>query len=113
MPAKLKSRIPQIIAELTPRVDLAARAGAELIERDAKIRAPDRPPIGEGLVEAIHVQRDRVGSYYVVAGDDEHWYGHLQEFGTTHHAPQPFLIPAFEQERDAVVGLVAATLRDL
>jgi HK97 gp10 family phage protein len=113
MPATLKSRIPKIIAELAPRMDVVARTGAELIERGAKARAPDRPPIGEGLVEAIHVERDTVGSYYVVAGGDDVFWGHMQEFGTTHHAPQPFLIPAFEGQRDAIVGMAAATLRDL
>jgi HK97 gp10 family phage protein len=115
MPAKLKSRIPTVIAELTPRVDAAARAGAELVEQSAKARAPDRPPIGEGLVEAIHTEKDRIGSYCVVAGGgpDEVFWGHMQEFGTTRHGPQPFLVPALEEQRERVVGLVARSLRGL
>lgn len=37
--------------------------------------------------------------------------GALQEFGTVNHPPQPFLRPAFEQEKMAATGQMIDTLR--
>jgi HK97 gp10 family phage protein len=113
VPAKLTSRIPQVVAELAVRADSAARAGAELVERGGKARAPDAPPIGEGLVEAIHVERQGPARYMVVAGDDDVFYGHMVEHGTTHSAPHPFMVPAAEEARDPVRNLFVASLRNL
>ena len=114
MPATLKSRIPAIIAGLEPRVNAAVRAGAEAIAVEATARAPDAPPQGEGLVEAIHVEdSEEAGGYYVVAGDEDVFWGHFVEMGTTHSAPHPFLIPAMESQKDAVANAVTLVLRTL
>lgn len=113
MPAKLTSRLPEIAAELPVRMDAVAKQGAELVEGRAKARAPDRPPIGEGLVEAIHVERERAGSYEVVAGDGDVFYGHMVEHGTSHSAPRPFLVPSLEESRDDVTALAQAALGGL
>lgn len=114
MPATLRSRIPQIVAALDPRVDAAVKAGAHVIAERAKERAPDAPPQGEGLVEAIHVEdSDQSAGYLVVAGDKENFHGHFLEFGTVKMGAQPFLIPAAEEGREEVAGLVSAALRKL
>lgn len=113
MGATLKSRLPQIAAELRPRVSAAVKAGAELVAADASDRAPDAPPYGQGLVQAIHAERAGPAEYAVVAGDDDVFYGHLVEFGTVHSAAQPFLIPAMEAREDEAVDLVRAALRSL
>ena len=121
MPATLKSRFPQIIAGLDPRVNAATRMGAELIAARAKARVPDAPPIGRGLVSAIHVESTEEayagagteGGYLVMAGDQEHFYGHMLEFGTVKMGAQPFLIPAAEESRAEVAGLVSAALKTL
>lgn len=114
MPARLRSRLPQIAAALDPRVDAAVRVGAERIAERASERAPDAPPIGEGLVEAIHVEAsDQSAGYLVVAGDDEVFWGHFVEFGTSHSGAQPFLIPAAEESKAEVVQLVSGALRRL
>jgi HK97 gp10 family phage protein len=112
MPAILKSRIPVIAVALQPRVDAAVHAGAEVVSTRAKVRAPDAPPEGEGLVEAIHVEDAEEGSY-VVAGNEDVFWGHFQEFGTTKHGPHPFLIPAAEESLDDVAALVTVSLRSL
>jgi HK97 gp10 family phage protein len=110
----LKSRLPAIIAGLDPRVETALRAGAELVEAEAKTRAPDRPPIGEGLVEAIHVEPDDVGGgYFVVAGDSDVFYGHFLEHGTRHAAARPFLVPALESQSETVAAMVHGVLKTL
>lgn len=113
MPAKLFSRIPAITASLDPRVDVAIGQGAELIAESAKARVPDAPPIGEGLVAAIHTEHEDTSTYSVVAGDSDVFYGHMVEHGTSHSAPHPFLVPAAEEQKDHVVDLVQVVLRTL
>lgn len=113
MAATLKSRLPQIAAELRPRVNEAVEAGAEIIAERARARVPDAPPQGQGLIAAIHVEDAGSSGYSVLAGDAEVFYGHMVEFGTSHSAAHPFLIPAAEESREAVAGLVTAALRRL
>lgn len=113
MSVRLRSRLPSIAAALPSRVDGAVRQGAALVEAAAKQRAPDRPPIGEGLVAAIHVEQQGEASYAVIAGDSKVFWGHLVEHGTSHSAPHPFLVPALEESQAEVVALVKASLRRL
>lgn len=108
MPAKLTSRLPAIAASLQPRVNVAVHQGAELVASRAKDKAPDAPPIGEGLVEDIHVEDNEDGSYVLT-----NWMAHFLEFGTVKMAAQPFLIPAAEESKDEVAAGVTAALRTL
>lgn len=113
MTAIVKSRFPEVIATLGPRLSAALGAGAEIIAEEAAERVSDQPVIGEGLVSAIHVEKTGELEFAVVGGDDEHWYGHFLEFGTSHSAPRPFLVPALDAKRDNVVELAAVALRGL
>ena len=71
------SRIPQITAELLPRLEAATGAGAELIAE----RAKQRVPVNTGaLRDAIHVEPDD-GGFAVIAGNTEAFYGHIIEHG--------------------------------
>lgn len=106
----LKTRLPTIAAELRPKVSAAIKAGADGVSRDAKERVHVRR--GD-LREAIHVERTGPAQYTVVAGDGEVFYGHLEEHGTVHSPPHPFLVPALESERDHIVSGVAAVLKVL
>lgn len=110
MPATLKSRIPAIVAELPARMEGVTSEGADLVAERARVRVPDAPPYGEGLVTAIHVERRGPARHEVVAGDNDHWYGHLVEHGTTHSAPHPFLVPSLEESRADVLKLGQAAL---
>jgi glycosyltransferase involved in cell wall biosynthesis len=49
--------------------------------------------------------------FEVRAGSTEVFYGHIVEHGSTHTAPHPFLIPALEASRAAVVADVHAALK--
>ncbi len=110
MPARLRSRFPAIAAELKPRVDLALKEAAEAIARDAK----QRVPVASGqLRDAIHVERKGLAEYEVVAGDDDAFYGHIVEHGGRHSAPQPFLVPAAESQRERLAELARAALSGL
>lgn len=109
MPATLKSRIPQIAASIQPRVEAAMRSGAEAIAESAKARVP---VLSGELRDAIHVDAQDEG-YYVVAGDDDAFYGHMIEFGTSRFPAEPFLIPAAEEQREPLENAVSAALRRL
>jgi HK97 gp10 family phage protein len=110
MGASLKSRLPEIAAELRPKAGAAVKAGAELIAADARARVHVRS--GE-LQNRIHVERRAGAEYSVVAGDEEAFYGHILEGGSDIAPPYPFLTPAFEENQDEVVKLVQASLKTL
>lgn len=112
MAATLKSRLPLIAVELQPKVSAAVKLAAEGIAAHARARAPVGAP-DVHLRDSIHVQREGPAGYYVVAGNDEVFYGHMVEFGTVHSAPRPFLVPAAEDGRDEAVNLVRAALGGL
>jgi HK97 gp10 family phage protein len=101
-------RIPVIARALDGRIDQGLREVADDIAQDAKQRAP----VNTGsLREAIHVEKD--DGYMVIAGDDDVFYGHFVEFGTTETGARPFLLPALEGKRFSAAARVAAKLREL
>lgn len=103
----LKSRLPQITAEMHGRVTAAVRAGAKAVESEARSRVP----VASGdLRDAIHVEQDG-DDVKVIAGDHRVFYGHLVEFGTSRTPARPFLIPALESRREAIVDLVDKALK--
>lgn len=110
----LRSRIPQIIAEMEPKTGLAVGAGARLIRDAAKENLVEDGTIRTGnLRDSIHVTR-RGTTARVIAGNKDVFYGHLVERGTATGSPaQPFMVPAAEEMKDEVVELIAATLRTL
>ena len=103
------NRFPTIIAALNPKVNAALRVGAEVVEASAKVRAPTE---SGDLRNAIHVE-DGDDGVYVVAGGGDVFYGHMVEFGTSHSAAHPFMVPAAEENRDTVAAAVMAALRSL
>ena len=105
MPATLKSRIPQINASLKPRVDAAVHASVERMALGAAERAPQE---SGDLAESYEARKLPTGSGIYAA-----WYWLFPEFGTSHSAAQPHLIPAVEQERGPMEAEVAAALRGL
>ena len=105
----LRSRLPEIEAEIHPKVLAAAAVGAEAIAEAAKERVPTRTG---RLKESIHVDK-RGDQIAVVAGGTDAFYGHMIEFGTTHSPAHPFLIPATEERREAVIAAVRTALRTL
>lgn len=46
-------------------------------------------------------------------GSQRSFYAHMQEFGTRHHAAQPFMRPAFDERRRQVVEAARRGLRDV
>lgn len=129
-----ESRIPEIAAELSERLNLTALAVAEKVVERAKELVPVSDIEKPHLRDAIRAKKTAIGEYKVIAGDDETWYGHFLEFGTvrdrtalersgrTHAANQmvhrrsgahPFLVPAAEAVRKRIDSLGRDALRDL
>jgi HK97 gp10 family phage protein len=114
MSATLTSRLPMIAAELQPRVAAAVKVGAEIVAEAAQVNlAQGGHILNDELGPAIHVEREGPAEYAVIAGDDDVFYGHLVENGTTHSPPYPFLVPALEENEDTILALVQGALEGL
>lgn len=106
----IKSRLPKIAAELAAAADMAAHRSANR----AAVKAKERVPVATGkLHDAIHVEREGLAAYMVVAGDREAFYGHIIEHGGRFVPPRPFIVPAAEDTRDEAVAILKAALRAL
>lgn len=104
------NRIPEFIAKLEGELRAVELAAAERIRDGAKNRVPVDPNAETHLKDAIHVDPDEEG-VWVVAGNKEHWFGHMVEHGTTHSGPEPFLIPAVEENTESFVSEAREVLR--
>lgn len=94
-------------------MDGAAGKAADMVAERAKQRAPDAPPIGVGIVSAIHVEHVEHGVWRVVGGDEDHWWGHFLEYGTQKMSPRPYMGPAAEETRGEYTMLAGAALKAL
>lgn len=110
MSVTLKSRLPEIAAELQTRISAGTKAGAEIIEAKAKERVP---VLSGRLRDSIHTEFQGSGDWNVVAGSRDVFYGHMIEFGTTRAPAHPFLVPALEESRTEVEKAVTLALRSL
>jgi HK97 gp10 family phage protein len=107
--ATLVSRIPEIVASLPGEVKDALGVGAENIASVAR----DNVHVDSGdLRDSIHIEEVDEG-WSVVAGDEDVFYGHLEEFGRGGKSGHPFLIPAAESEWATVMEIVEEALEDL
>jgi len=106
-----RNRLPEIIATLDDELDDMANDLVKAVANEARLRVPFETG---ALQRAIHVERNGEGSYSVIAGDDDAWYGHIVEFGSVQSGPgQPFLLPALEHQRLRVGELARRALKDL
>lgn len=49
--------------------------------------------------------RNPKGTVSIFVGPDRKaFHAHLQEFGTVHHAPQPYMRPAWDKHKGALIG---------
>ena len=106
----LKSRIPHIIVEIEILGDWIEETGAEAVEQKAKQRVRRR---SGALHDAIHVEHEREGAYVVAGNEDDVFYGHILEHGSTTAPPYPFLVPSLEEEREPIVQMATAALKRL
>lgn len=90
------------------------RAGIEALQPMAQDAARRAPELFGDLSESISASTRRPRRHRkeaeveVYMGPDQNPAAHLQEFGTKHHGPQPFMRPAW----DAGKGEVLASLKE-
>lgn len=85
--------------------------GGELVARVAGMKAP----IDEGVLsESVIVEMIESSAYHATAGIGPHkdaFYGKFQEFGTQKHGAQPFLRPAYDEQKRPAVRVMADVAR--
>jgi len=117
MGVTLASKLDGIAKDLRREVSKAVKDGANVVVEAAR----DKAPIEDGdLRDSIQVERADAAKYRVYAdansGDGEwvNYYAQWVEFGSVHNpTPRPFLIPALEESKEEIVGMVEDVLGDL
>jgi HK97 gp10 family phage protein len=119
----LKSRLPEISAEMRPRISRAVKEGAEEIADAARRNLEAGGHVDSGdLLNSVHVERAGAGQYRVVADARAEKngklgagapYGVFVEFGTSDTSAYPFMIPAADEKSDGIVDAVQVVLRTL
>lgn len=91
----------------------AALAAGEVIREAAAAKAPrrtgflaDEIVVGEPVTDGGRVS-------VAVGPSEDAFYGIFQEVGTAHHAAQPFLRPAIDENGDRAIAAAAAEVEKL
>jgi HK97 gp10 family phage protein len=95
----------------------AAKAGGMIVLEDAKRLAPRAPDsdnkLAEGMTMRVKASESDANEVSVDVGPGKkQFYGFFQEFGTATQAPQPFLAPALENNRDKITKVMQETMID-
>lgn len=101
----------------------ALKDGGEVFAAEARSLVPDDPRTGApdlkssiGVGAVLSQRQKRVtrkeSAIEVYAGAGPRPYAHLQEFGTAHHGPQPFLRPAFDNSWRGVLAMIVTRTRE-
>lgn len=115
----LERRLASLSADMGGKIARGATsAGARVIQKDAKRRAPR---LTGNLEKGIVVKREKntqLAAEYAVGwakpkkkGGADAWYGRLVEFGTVKMVAQPHLRPAFDGQKGAAVDKIAQVLK--
>lgn len=109
---KLKKVAGAVTAEKT--ITRALTRAAEPIRKAASAKAPVRTGhLSENIV--IEPVKDRNLAFQGVGvfaapgeglGSRRSFYAHMQEFGTRHHASQPFMLPAYDENKRRAIRIV-------
>lgn len=120
--------LPEKIAGLV--LNGAVKEGAQVIEREAELRAPERTGALRRSIVATALKRPHEGHDATVivrvrrstktqrlkrqkAGQpvDDAFYWRFVEFGTSKASARPFLRPAFEAKKAEAAGVIKQALR--
>ena len=96
---ELRVKLQKLGYSVNATVDEGLKVAGEPMRQAASANAP-KGATGR-LAEGIKLIK--TDKHEVSVGPDR-YYGYFQEFGTKHHAAQPFLRPAYEQERQPTVS---------
>jgi HK97 gp10 family phage protein len=98
---EIKVSTPKVISAGRAAFAAAMREGATRAEAGQAARAANSAAGGAGRHAVVHVGPTKRA-----------FHGTWQEFGTAHHATQPFMRPAWDELAQPMVGMVAETLAE-
>jgi len=100
----LVNDLPRIAAEIRPKAEVVVAK----IARDMEAGAKRRAPVDTGLLRAsITARRVRELTWTLEVGAE---YGAYVEYGTRHMAAQPYLHPAYEEQRPRFLRAMEAVV---
>lgn len=90
----------------------AAKAGAQIVVDDARRMAPrDKGDLADGIAMRVAGRESDIHEGVVeVSYNKKQFYGLFQEKGTRRMKAQPFLLPAFEGNRDRIMNIMRDVL---
>jgi HK97 gp10 family phage protein len=115
-------RLEQVLEQLAPReaklaLRRAAKAGMKIVQEAIEEHAPrDTGHLAESINIGSEVGGgdgdDATGSIAVKVGPaGDAYYALFQEFGTRFQQAQPFMTPAYEENKDAVIETCVTELQ--
>ena len=120
MTVVLKSELTDIASGISDEVKDALRDSVEAMAADARSKAPVRTGKLRDSIEVIDYNEPGFVGYRVVAdarsetGKYNAPYAHMVEYGSVHNEPpQPFLIPALEENSEPTLDAVKNALGNL
>lgn len=117
--ADLDRRLKALSADMGGKIARGATsAGARVIQKDAKRRAPKLTGTVQNAIVVKREKNTQLAAEYAVGwkkprkkGQPDAWYGRLLEFGTVKMAARPHIRPAFDSQKGAAVDKIAQVLK--
>ncbi|SRR6266481_3203201 len=116
---ELEQKLQQLAPDIAKRaVRKSVRAGIEVFQEAISENAPRHTG---HLAESINIKLsvtggdrdDTTGGIIGITGPSKDaFYGVFQEYGTAREPAQPFVAPAYEENKDKVVEVFVETLKD-
>lgn len=108
---ELERNLAQLSARLSERLQIdALKEAAEPMRKAMSVKAPWEPGKPD-LRDMMNISAKLRGQMAVAVGPSRRgFYGSFQEFGTKHHAAQPFARPAFDETAMTALKLLSASL---
>lgn len=111
---ELQKALEQLPARVSKRFQLEAlEHAAEPMRRAMELKAPvgpDRPHLRDTMTISRVRGHDVKEAAVAVGPAKSGYYGSFQEFGTAHHAPQPFVRPAFAEKAQEAMQRLGADI---
>ncbi len=91
----------------------AAEWGAQILADEMEKGAPTRTGRLAGHIGTKTAEHSADTAIVDVGPEQTAFYGRFQELGTVHHAAQPFMRPALDENDEAIVDAVAGVVEQI
>jgi len=111
---ELFKNLNKIEQAIVDEIEGIIKKAAEKIRKEAEERAPELTGdlAGSIKVKTLEIKKDKIKIGIGPVGDDV-FYWFFVEYGTAHSAAQPYLRPAFDNNKKAVEKEIARGLQKL